>query len=1230
MAKQWKPGQLKAIEWRRGELIVSASAGTGKTSVIIERAWQIVRGGQANVDEMMIVTFTEDAAEELKTRFRDRLDAEIMAASAPEDRAFLREQLHRLDRAQISTIHSLCLRVIRENYHRLGISEAVEVFPPEQVTLLKHRTMEKVLADAYEDEGEFGKRFRELVERYGGGGVDAYIAQTVLRVHGFLGSLAWPDKWIEETRQLARVYRSDDFKIGELPAWRYLSEHWRGLLEEAEKEFFKLAGEAAGYRHEKVDAYLLQLTELTQHWRKLLEAGDDRAMLANVEITLPRSPGIRKEEEKVWWTPIKEQVDAAKDYLKQLAEEFGEAMSGDVRESLKRQAEFIDTLLELLAKFSERLESAKSETGQLEFDDLQRLALRVLSGEVGEAAEQYRELFRFVMVDEYQDINELQDTIIRLICRPDETHSERCSNLFMVGDVKQSIYRFRQAEPEIFQSLYRLAKDGKGLNRIDLADNFRSRREVLDSVNAVFTPVLGGGELELEYDEGSQLVCGAVYPQTQQPTTTELHILERKIEADEENDLAEMESLSREAWLAARTIRQLVDSKFPVSANGEVRPIVPEDVVILLRSVRNTAGKYVSMLRRVGLSAHCQQMEAFLEYPEIADVVSLLRIIDNPFHDIPLATVLRSPFVGATMDELAEIRLAAGKGHFYSGLMNFVRDNPLSPAGQKFQRFLDQYERWRRRAGCCCVAELIQEIYLKTHYPEFIRASMPELTGTENLEQFLEMAWQFSSDGGTDLRDFLDYLAVLEEGTASISSIQAGTGAGVRIMSIHASKGLEFPAVVLGNLGKKANLRDIQQDILIDRNLLMGLKDVEPMGLSKTNTLPVLAIARRGRNQSIAEELRLLYVAMTRAKEKLIMIGSGEGEKLGKMLTALQPGADGRFQPRVVAKRDKALDWIGTALSATVAGKTNLLTLLGSDAQATADCGGAEVSFYPAAEQLQWAVDRSVLTAGTREKAEDLLAKIDQPPTALSSEENARIEKVLNILDWRYPHEVLCTTPTNFSVTELTHRAAAFTALNAAEGDAMDQARPIISGGVSFPDGKNREAIERGNAWHTFMEKTDLNQSLDEENLRSQLESLVAGHALTLDEVRLIDPHKVERFFASTPGRLMLTYRESLYRELPFTFLLAGKDFPKKLASAAVEEPILIQGIIDCLAKTETGFVIIDYKTNAISAGEVDRMTEHYRTQIELYCKAMSEILGEPAVSAWLYFSEPDSAVQVM
>ena len=694
----------------------------------------------------------------------------------------------------------------------------------------------------------------------------------------------------------------------------------------------------------------------------------------------------------------------------------------------------------------------------------------------------------------------------------------------------------------------------------------------------------------------------------------------------EENEFAEMEAAEREAFFAARRIRDLIDGKFQVThTKTQTRPVVPEDIVILLRSLKKVAGPYISMLRRMGINAYCGQIEAFLEYPEIADIVALLKIIDNPYQDIALACVLRSALVGADLSELAKIHLA-DKIHLFDGLEKFIKVNPKDPSSDKFKVFLKQYHHWRATASCSSVAELVQDIYLDTQYPDYVRAAMPGDYGSENLKQFLQIAWHFSADGRSNLSDFLAYLDLLAEEGTPISGIHSGSAKGVRIQTVHSSKGLEYPIVVLANAGKKINFADLRRDILFDGNLLVGMKDIDPLTLEKQDTVPSLALEKLSRNKTIAEELRLLYVAMTRAKEKLIIVGSARLDTLAKSLRRINPNLP--LSPAQIAGWDTYLNWIAAAVADTPSGFNSLETLLHlqhTQDQSTVQSGPFEISVYPSATQTRWSVDSQFFGKISPDIAGRLMSMVQEPPKEPPAD--PAIEKFLNQVNWQYPHQALTVMVPSVSVTEL---------VNLADDYGSDQTFKNIAryleeaGQFTFLDDPGHRAIEKGKTWHLVLEHLDLALPIDPAGLHGQLQSMIERRLLTGPQAKFIDVEQLINFFRSEPGKIMLEHRKTLHRELRFTFALPAKDFPEKIRQNESAEPVLVQGVLDCLVETPKGFIIIDYKTNNIKAADVHRLTEHYRLQLEFYAKAVSEILTQPIAAAWLYFTEPDSAVQVL
>jgi len=661
MSVNWTEQQLEAIRHRSGELVVSASAGSGKTAVIIERAMYLIRSGLADVDQLLIVTFTEDAADQLKERLRAALEEAYRSAGKPDARRRLFSQLRLVDRAWISTIHAFSRQLLRNHHHLLGLAAEMTVLSAEESALLRARVAEELFEECYAAEDEFGLAFRRLVELYGGRSVDGGLTQAVLSTHAFLTSLVDPDGWLADCRRTYTAVASRDFDLSSHAIWQYLGCQWQSELRRLESEFGALIETAGELSLTSMADHLADLRALVGDAASRLAGNEHSAALENLAGRVGRSPSTRNPDGDPKIDEFKKRVAQAKDSLKKTVTEIQNGFSAEALARMTDQAPLIETFLNLVENFSSRLVETKSELGQLDFDDLQRLALKVLrmpqtDGPAGPAvAEKYRRDFRFVMVDEYQDVNELQDAIVRSVCRQDA--AGRAENLMVVGDVKQSIYRFRLAEPEVFQRLCRLAAtEADRVRRIDLRENFRSQMGVIDTVNGVFEQLLLGGPLQLEYDDRARLICGAGSQgrSLDHAGRTELLLLERELggEADSEDEItgeiADLEVIEREAYLVAQRIKTLLDDPPIIAADEGDRALQQEDIVILLRTMKFTANRFVDMLRRFGLGAYCGQVEAFLEYPEIAAVVALLEVIDNPYQDIPLATVLwrRSCAVG--------------------------------------------------------------------------------------------------------------------------------------------------------------------------------------------------------------------------------------------------------------------------------------------------------------------------------------------------------------------------------------------------------------------------------------------------------------------------------------------------------------------------------------------------------------------------------------------------------
>ncbi|HEY8394634.1 MAG TPA: UvrD-helicase domain-containing protein [Thermaerobacter sp.] len=1047
---RWTPAQRDAIYLRGRNLLVSAAAGAGKTSVLVERVIQRILDPHdpVDIDRLLVVTFTEAAAAEMRDRIRDRLERAI--AERPADRR-LRRQLALLGRASISTLHSFCLRVVRQYFFRLGLDPAMRVLSEHEAHLLEQEVLEELFERRY---AEADEGFLGLVECYGGR-ADERLRELVLHLHRLAYSQPWPEAWLE--RLAGRFSDTRERPVEESP-WFVPARQALGRY--LDRLALRLERAAALCRRPGWPAELEPLLEQdAARLRDLARRLDDldwdgivrELAAANTWGRMPSLRGL-DEAQKARKEQVQRLRDGVKGRLRELVEGIFGRPAADVAADAARLAPLAGALVELVQDFDRALTSAKQERGLLDFSDMERYALRLLldpaarPGELrpSDVAREFRRRFDEVLVDEYQDINQVQDAILRLVAREG---SDGDPNLFMVGDVKQSIYRFRQAEPGLFLAKYHAfapARDPAGSRaeapgtRIELNANFRSRPSVVHAVNFVFrqimTPALGG----LAYDESAALVPAAGYPPpdgdlaaTAGEAPVEVHLIEREPagesdedepapgggpapggsdegepgpaggEGDEEGSV-DTTSLEREAAVVAWRIRELVEGaggRPPLHVwdkrEGRYRPVRYRDIVILMRAVHSQAPVFVEVLARLGIPVYARSRTGYFQALEIEVMLALLRLIDNPRQDVPLASVLRSPLVGLTAAELAAIRLAAPGADYYTAVCtaagwDLEREEPaegdepaggstgddagpapgveetgraaaanpagtnspgVSPSGtagdgagggdggaggdgargsdaaggsdaaipaslrERLRRFLSDLQRWRTLARRAPLSRLIEQIYAETGFPAYA-AGMP---GGEqrraNLEALLERARQFDQFARQGLFRFLRFIDRLRErgDDMGIAPALGEDDDVVRVMTIHQSKGLEFPVVIVANLGG-AFAQD-KGDAVIDRELGLGLKVADPELRVRYPSLSYWAVKEEARLADLAEELRVLYVAMTRARERLILVGAARDlpGRAAEWLAAA-PGDGGPLPAAVLAGAASYLDWLGPAL----------------------------------------------------------------------------------------------------------------------------------------------------------------------------------------------------------------------------------------------------------------------------------------------------------------------------
>ncbi|NPV92119.1 MAG: helicase-exonuclease AddAB subunit AddA [Firmicutes bacterium] len=1232
--RKWTEQQAAAIGSRGCSLLVAAAAGSGKTATLVERVIQRITDpvSPVNIDQMLVVTFTNAAAAEMRERIARAIGIEL--DKDPASHQALR-QLALLPRAPIMTIHSFCLEVLRQHFYLLELDPGFRVADATETNLLQTEALDELFEGLYESGDE---EFIRLVDHYGGERDDHTLRDLVLRLYSFSHSHPEPLRWLDE----AGGFFGEGAGIDHFPWGREIREDILVELSgarEALAEALNLTrlpngpGVYAPLLEAEVSALGEAMAACRESWESTHQAitGLGFARLAAAKQV---DPVLRQRVQKL--------RGDAKERVADLRETFFSRTESEWLEDLTRVRPLMEGLVKLVKGFAGIFQGLKSSRNLVDFNDLEHLCLQVLRRTDG-----YRERFVEVLVDEYQDINPVQEAILELVSRAD--------NRFMVGDVKQSIYRFRLAEPGLFLKKYREYPVGAGRRerRIDLRENFRSRLEIIQGVNFLFKRVMTPYHGEMAYDEDARLVCGADYPPAsgEEARGVELRLIELGTgaggvsahEAGEDEpgpaevddqynpegseaaavDLEDLDTAQVEArWIAGRIKEMMGDGPgggFQVFDRGERshRPLSYRDVVILMRSTKGWADTFSEEMQQAGVPVYTDLGSGYFDATEVETVLSLLMIIDNPRQDIPLAGVLRAPWNGLSAEELARVRLRQPKGSFYDALLASInREQDESPADKRpigpseelaarLERFVEQLERWRGMARQGSLTDLIRDIYQETGYYHYVGGMPGGSQRQANLRALQSRARQYEATSFRGLFRFLRFIERLQEsgqdlGTARVLGENEDV---VRIMSIHKSKGLEFPVVFVAGLGRRFNLRDLNQRLLLHRSMGLGPELVDPERCLHYPTLAKLAIKNRLTRELLAEELRILYVAMTRAEQKLIMLGS-----LPRLPLDLE-GADSYpvDQPlpdHLLASARRPLDWI---IPAVVKAKT------------PAECWS--VLAGPPREIF--------VDAAPRERADGAdAAHEDEIEAARGTESPGQsLESlVADRLNWSYPYPGQGLQAAKLTVTEAKNRIR--------DLETADAVGPVLEVPVEvsreqrgylhrwerprfLQETRGLTAAERGTAFHLVMQHLRLDGVLDVEGIRLQMEDMLRREIISAAQLESVDVRAIAAFFQGPLGRRMLAARR-IYRELPFILgLPADRVYP--LLAAGEGETVVVQGIVDCLLDEGDGLVLIDYKTDQARGEDREQVRSRYLGQLELYAQAVERIWRRPVRERYLY-----------
>ena len=1182
MGFQRTPEQDAIVYNRGGGLLVSAAAGSGKTRVLVERLLERVTTEGRRIDEFLIITFTRAAAEELRGRISRELNQRL--GENPGD-LHLRRQNALLYQTQISTIHSLCTAILREWGHLRDIPADFVLCEEEEAQVLMLTALDEVLENRYQ-QVEPGGDFARLLDTLSAGRDDSRLMEIVLDVYGRTQSHADPLGWMEEQRALMSLAQVSE--VGETLWGQMLLEDTAGIAAYWQGQIRRAL--TLTEREDALAAYRESLEETLQGLQRLEEAAHQGwDSTGQVIVPFPRLKAVRGCLDKETQMQIKRIRESCKEVTQSLQERFS-STSDALIEDLRLVYPAMRGLFDLVSDFSQAYQALKRRKGMLDFSDLEHETVRLLTDDSGAPTELAQELgsrFTEIMVDEYQDTNQVQNTIFDAL-------SQEGQNLFMVGDVKQSIYRFRLADPTIFLNKYRTfapyqeAKGGEP-RKITLSQNFRSRPEVLEAANYLFRHIMSQELGEMDYTEQEALHPGAHFPPGE-GNETEFHLLNFQDAPELTEDKLSRNAL--EAKYVASQIREMLQRGFFVTdEEGELRPVRPEDMVILLRSPGTLRHHYETALAEYGIPWASEGGGAFFAATEVSVAISLLQIIDNPHQDVPLLAVLRSPVYHFSPDHLAEIR-KAGDGDFYMA---------LRAAGEQgiegCQTFLEELDALRFRAGESASHQLIWELYRRTHLIEIFQEFPQGEERKKNLLILYELARRFEGAGHRGLFGFLNHLERTRENGISVS-LPSGSqeSAGVKILSIHRSKGLEYPVVFLCGLGKRFNQQDLQRPVLFHSKLGLGPKGFDEDTMVEFTTLAREAVAMALKREMLAEEMRLLYVAMTRAKEKLIMTyalshGDTELQKLGDHVSS-------PVEPQALADCTCVGQWI-------------LLTAMTRpEGEVLRQAAGVELT--PEGEKYgpAWKIrsHRGSPPSPGQVRAE----KISEAPPAPPQE-------FLRLFTWRYPHEAMAAIPAKVTATQQKQRSAKEvpTAL------LIPPESPTFFRPKFAAERYGLTPAERGTAIHTALQAIRYDRTGSRQEVKEEVARLVNQGYLTEQQGKAVDITMVTRFFQSTLGRQI---REVAYphREYPFSVLMPAQNYYEQAESG---EEVLLQGVIDVWFETLEGITIVDFKTDHISAEEVHQRAERYRGQMETYKQALEAITGKNVAHKLLWFLAPGCEV---
>lgn len=1180
---KWTEEQQQAIKEKGANILVAAAAGSGKTAVLVERIINKVINEKIDIDRILVVTFTSAAASEIRERILEAIYKKL--EENPED-TNLQKQINLINKANISTIHSFCLDVIRNNFYELDISSNFRVADTTEIELMKYEVLDELFEEKYLSND---KDFEDLINIYTGYRGDEGLQNLVLNIYKFIQSSPFPEKWLNDKVNLFKNTNQD-----------FAQTIWgKTILENIEEELTE---------------GIMQLQNILKDMKKIDELSKFTKIIQediyNLEDILRYTNSwdntLTKINNLVWqkWPTDKKITIDLKEQAKEVRNKVKEIINKSIKkkiaydsiqanEDINEMHVTLTKLKNLLVEFMFKFASKKKEKNVVDFNDIEHFALKILIGENGEATElakKYREKFQEIAIDEYQDSNLVQEQIL--------TSISKGNNIFMVGDVKQSIYKFRQARPELFLEKYKnynlkqeISGNSLGL-KIQLFKNFRSRENILNITNLVFQNIMSEKVGEIEYNEKEYLNYSAGYKEPEENTDyagkTELHIIDLKEkeeifindeEIDEKIEVEKIENSVLEAKFVAKKINELLNSNYMVFDKEQgYRKITPKDIIILLRATTNIAPIYEKELADLNLPVFSDSSSQYLDTMEIQIIVSILKIINNPIQDIPLVTVLRSPIFAFTDNDLISIRLTDKSCSFYESMIKarLVVNEQLN---SKIDNVIYYLEKWKQEEKYLPLDELIWQIYIDTNLINIVGLMPNGAIRQANLKMLFEKAKQFENASFKGLFNFINFIDRLKNNNGDLSSAKLiGENENViRIMSIHKSKGLEFPVVFLCGTGKSFNMRDLNEDILLHQDMGIGPKLIDFERRIEYDTLAKEAIKLKIKLETLSEEQRILYVALTRAKEKLIITGiSKDLEKDFKQkreLLQIYNENMNIIDYKLVKKYKTYLDWLELVYLKNENKITDIATL-----------------YTYTKTDLE-----KELNNKEQEKLNNIKEKIFENTKDLKDTENIK-----EILNWKYRYKKSSEIPTKTAVTRLQ-----------AEEDKKIELTEIPK---FMGKEKKITPAEKGTLMHLCIQRLNEKQTYTKETIKQMIQSLVLKEIITTTEADAIN---IDTLYKYTKSALWndLSKAKEIHKEQPFYINIPAKEIYENIET---DENILVQGIIDLYYISEDNkLILIDYKTDYVKKPE--ELINKYKTQLSIYKKALENSLNSRVDETYIF-----------